>query len=241
MTAPAVDGVAHGDRGRDRFVGGPGRPVVDHHDAATGEGAGEADPAGERGVDRLPHPSDEVDAAVAGAPPGLGRVEAGRHLRARLERPHPVGGSAAVGVRRAGRGQGHGRGDQQHRQQEGAEDGSAGSGAHDPTLQRAGRRDEALGGTWGRAADDGAWGRSRAPREAVVTIRGCPPISSKIAGGNPCMRVVLRTLDTAPARTTSAPTRAAGHRGRRPSVPTAPVGSGRAGRQGRGHPSSCDN
>ncbi len=94
-------------RGVDRLVRRAGGAVVDHDDAAPGEHAGPGDPAGQRGAHRLAGGAEQVDAAVAGAPGVVRRVEAGHDLGLRDQRPDPdrigVGGGGPATARRSGR------------------------------------------------------------------------------------------------------------------------------------------
>ena len=72
--------------------------MVDHHDAAAGEHPGPGHPARQRGAHRLADGAEQVDAAVAGAPGVVRRVEAGHDLGLRDQRPDATGSvSAAAG------------------------------------------------------------------------------------------------------------------------------------------------
>jgi hypothetical protein len=114
--------VADPHGGRHRFVRRACRAVVDHDDAAAREGSGEADPAREGGVDHLADRAGQVDAAMPGAPGGVGRVEGLHDPRLGLQRPHPD------------RNRGHGRADRAGGPREGDERGQdAGNDDQQPT------------------------------------------------------------------------------------------------------------
>ncbi len=127
-------------------------------------------------------------------------------LGTRVERPHPVGRRGPVGGRRdAGRGRQRTRARTRSSEEQDPTAGPGGTDAHAGSLLGRGRARHRSSYAWGRPARGATWGRSRAARSGGTdrerTIRGWPRVSSRIAGGNPCMRVVLRTLDTAPSRT----------------------------------------
>ena len=160
---------------------------------------------------------------MPGPPPGRRAGRSARHdLGPRAERPDPVGGR---GARSAYAGPGRRAGPAAAATRRSASRSGQvrrrGGRAHAASLPWPSPGRPAASGTAGdRAADAAAGGRFLA-RAAVARLGQARAISSRIAGGNPCMRVVLRTLDTAPSRTASARRGPAGHRGRRPSVPTA--------------------
>jgi hypothetical protein len=84
--------------------------VVDDHHPPPGQPAGEGDPAGQRGQDRLADRAEQVDAAVARAVGGGGRVEPADDRGLGLQRPdaHRIGRGAREDER--GHEQGSGQG-----------------------------------------------------------------------------------------------------------------------------------
>ena len=79
---------SHG--GRHRLVGRAAAAVVDDHDAAAGDGPGEADRARAARPGPAGRAPGEVDAAVPGAPGRRRRVEAATTSGRRVQRPHAV-------------------------------------------------------------------------------------------------------------------------------------------------------
>ena len=92
--------------GGDRFVGRAGGAVVDDHDAAAGERAGEGHRARQRGAHRLARRAPSRSTPRWPAPQGdVGRVEAARPPRARAAAATRPTGSASArgrGPRRSG-------------------------------------------------------------------------------------------------------------------------------------------
>lgn len=111
---PGGDRVAARQVGLHREVGGAEVPVGDADQGCPGHRAGEAHPAGTRGVHLLPGLGGQVRAQVPREPALLGRVEGAQHPGGRGEGPAPAGVP-----RRGGGGRPQERGEQQREQEVG--------------------------------------------------------------------------------------------------------------------------
>ncbi|MDQ1689037.1 MAG: hypothetical protein QOK42_2012 [Frankiaceae bacterium] len=84
-------------RGGDRLIGGAQPAMKDDHDTPTGDRTRHRDHARPRRQNRIADGPGQVDASVAGAVGGGGRVEAADHGRRRREWPQPRGGGGEEG------------------------------------------------------------------------------------------------------------------------------------------------
>ena len=172
--APAATASPTATPARDRLVGGAGVAVVDHDDAAAGEQAGEGDLAGERGVDLLAGGAEQVDAAMAGAPRVVGRVEALDDLGLGPQRPHAdrirVSGRAER-RRRAEHGRHPAQDDDQREPGDPGQDG--GERLHGASVPGGrGRRPGRSAGTCGETGSDGGLWTTTWPADADSPSRG---------------------------------------------------------------------
>ena len=256
MTAPAATCVADAHRRGDRLVGGAQRAVVDDHDPAPGQPTG----VDQRGPQRGARP------ARPGARPGR-RRGAQRRTGTRAGRsrpPPPVAGAAAT---RHGRMR-HRVADRTRRRRSITARPAIGRGTHCPRRRQeqpdedpTSRAKTAPSDSWaqrrrGRGSSTsaaGGLGTRRSTRRWTVPGRGrerparAPDwghaaVSSRLADGESAQAV-----RTSHARYRNEPDRSDRRRLTAGDVPQSPLrrkprwGPGRAGRQGRRRPVSCDN